>query len=82
MSCACTAVMRTRFSVSAKCAFNCASCACRCAYCRFLFDDIDVFEAKAEEGAREVWLLLLFIEDIIVADRAVAAAGETNGQPM
>jgi hypothetical protein len=47
-----------------------------------LFDDIDVFEAKAEEGAREVWLLLLFIEDIIVADRAVAAAGETNGQPM
>jgi len=30
--------MRTRFSVSARCAFSCASCECRCAYCRVLFE--------------------------------------------
>lgn len=37
---ACTAVIPNKFSVSAKCAFSCASCACRCVYCllRFVWD--------------------------------------------
>ena len=30
---ACTAVIPTKFSISAICAFSCASCACRCVYC-------------------------------------------------
>lgn len=36
MSCACTAVILTRFSVSARWALSCASCACRWVYCLFL----------------------------------------------
>ncbi len=49
---ACTAVMPTRFSVSARWAFSCASCACRWVYCllRLIVDA----EAEAEDGwARE-----------------------------
>jgi len=51
MSCACTAVMRIRFSVSAMWAFNCASCACRWAYCRFLLALVLVVTYVAEEEA-------------------------------
>ena len=40
--------MATRFSVSARCAFNCASCACRWAYC--LLRLIVEAEAEVEEG--------------------------------
>ena len=47
---ACTAVIRTRFSVSARCAFSCASCACRCAYWRALLDDEPVELERDEEG--------------------------------
>lgn len=48
MSCACTAVMRSRFSVSARWAFSCASCACRCAYCRVLLVDVVLTDATDE----------------------------------
>ena len=41
---ACTAVMPTRFSMSARCAFNCANCACRCVYCLLRL----MVEAEAE----------------------------------
>lgn len=50
MSPACTAVIRTRFSVSARCAFSCASCAWRCAYWRALFDVEPVDVEREEEG--------------------------------
>ena len=57
---ACTAVMPTRFSISARCAFNWASCACRWVYCllRLIVEaeadvDVDVeMEAEAEEWER------------------------------
>ena len=45
---ACTAVMPTRFSVSARCAFNCANCACRWVYC--LLRLIVEAEIEVEEG--------------------------------
>ena len=41
---ACTAVIPTRFSISARCAFNCANCACRCVYCLLRL----IVEAEAE----------------------------------
>ena len=49
---ACTAVMPTRFSVSAKCAFNCANCACRWVYCLLRLTveaEVDVEEGWARE---------------------------------
>ena len=45
---ACTAVMPTRFSVSARCAFNWANCACRWVYC--LLRLIVEAEVEVEEG--------------------------------
>lgn len=48
---ACTAVMPTRFSVSARCAFSCANCACRWVYC--LLRLIVEAEAEVEGWARE-----------------------------
>ena len=48
---ACTAVMPTRFSISARCAFNCASCACKWVYC--LLRLIVEAEAEVEGWERE-----------------------------
>jgi hypothetical protein len=61
--------MRTRFSVSARCAFSCASCECRCAYWRVLFADeeeeddeeVELVEGWGFGSAREEGLLLLFV---------------------
>lgn len=75
MSCACTAVMRTKFSVSAKCALSCASWAWRCAYCRFLFDEVEGLGPEAEEAAREEGLLL--VVDILGVGRAVSVAARS-----
>src|SRR5947209_19318174 len=76
ISCACTAVIRTKFSVSAKCAFSCSSCAWRCAYWRFLLEDIEVFGPEAEEETREVGLL--FVVDILVIKLVIRPGGRSK----
>lgn len=50
---ACTAVMRTKFSKSANCAFSCASCAERCAYWRLRCEDCE--DCEAVEGREREW---------------------------
>lgn len=60
--------------MSARCAFNCASWACRCVYCRALFwevdedprelvDDDDVWGAIEEV---RVWFVLLVFREVMV----------------
>lgn len=52
---ACTLVILTKFSVSARCAFSCASWLCRCAYWRFLLvDDEDCVVGWVEGREEEV----------------------------
>ena len=73
MSSACTLVIRTRFSVSAKWAFSCASCALRWACWRDLWAEVDrawEVEERAEEGRDEDEACL---EAIVVAAGGTAA---------
>lgn len=60
---ACTAVMRSRFSMSARCAFSRASCAPRCAYCRLrLWLCDEAVEVDAGGNAEEMEAVAGWVE--------------------